>query len=423
MRELEGASLLRWQQLQLEEADRSVRRLVRGLDCFSGGGAPLPGAQRCIQGGCKSRLLLPSVAAPRAWPPLPFAVPFPARPAEGILLLDAEDGWAVRYTNSALQRLTGLQPQQVAGAAFWQLFAPAPGSGATRDGVQQAARGQQPFTVPCVLLHATNWSNAADLGGSLSSASASLSGAGSGDVGGAGLPAILVAAAASGAVTAAEARGWQGGEDERAAIAVFSVTFTPASGPDFRPDEQPIAIPPHAGNAASSSMSSSLGTSGWAGGPSEPADGRPGVDPTDRFWFATVQRLPAPAPAPAPALSGSSAAQWSVTAASLPSSPPTSPTGAAAVSRHAYLRPANMQNVTLGPLLGVGATGRCGLGLGMLSRFHALRYDAAKVQAAPSPAGMPSSTGRTSLMPPLPAAACWAGHTGAHGMARPSASR
>lgn len=37
VRELEGSNMLRLQQLQLEEVQSSVHRLVRGLDCFSGG--------------------------------------------------------------------------------------------------------------------------------------------------------------------------------------------------------------------------------------------------------------------------------------------------------------------------------------------------------------------------------------------------
>jgi hypothetical protein len=37
VRELEAGSMLMWNALALEEAHSGVRRLIRGLDCFTGG--------------------------------------------------------------------------------------------------------------------------------------------------------------------------------------------------------------------------------------------------------------------------------------------------------------------------------------------------------------------------------------------------
>lgn len=138
------------------------------------------------------------------------------------------------------------------------------------------------------------------------------------------------------------AAGQQGGSDGGAAgpssqpgagaapgAAMFSVTFTPATAPTLG-DELPIGIP--------------LYPPGGPGSPGQPPSAADAV-----LWFATVQSAPPPA---------ASHASGALSSVSEPGSPP-----AAIRNSIERLRPANMLEVELGPLLGVGASGRCaGLG-------------------------------------------------------------
>lgn len=292
VRELEGSTLLHWQQLQLEEAQRSVHRLVRGLDCFSGaraGGRRAVGTSGLQQAQGTARLLgLPGLGRRGTRPRLQPPDPLPSRPAapcaaEGILLLDAEEGWEIRYANSAVAKLTGLDQQRAVGAAFWSLFGRGPGA-APRGEVDAAVAARQPFALPCALLADSAWSRA-------SASSLAVHGSGGVEV---------------------QAYGAQ---------ALFSVTFTPATAPDFRPDEPAIAIPAYAGSGRGS-------------------NGGGGADASARLWFATLQ---------APAAEASTGAASTLASSCTPSSP------RCALER---LRPDNMREVQLGPLLGAGACGK-----------------------------------------------------------------
>ncbi|PRW61273.1 Serine threonine- kinase CTR1 [Chlorella sorokiniana] len=275
VRELESSCMLHWSQMQqlltlltqLDEAQRTVQKLVRGLDCFS----------------------------------------------EGILLCDVEGGWGVRYANSAFTRLTGLGRQQAVGTALWSLFG-LPAGGATAADIQVALRSRQPFTM-CIGLLPSSAGPAATASSPLQLTSFS-----STDV---APPSSPVGSMLMSAPTSPSSR--TGPQLETGGL--FTATFTPASSPEFRPDEPAISIPivpPPPGYSSSGS------------------DGSGGSGLEERLWFVTLQR---------PAGQQGSIASASGTNGSLASGPsPANPIS--------HLRPANMAGVQLGPLLGVGASGR-----------------------------------------------------------------
>lgn len=141
--------------------------------------------------------------------------------AEGILLCDVDQaGWGLQYSNQAITTLTGLTQQRTEGAAFWDLFTLVPSRGAGSDEeVQQAVAKGQPFTLTCRLQAAysvtAGWALAS---GRLSGSSEAGAGAGS-------------------------TRGSLDCSSSIRGPGAFVVTLTPASSPDFRPDEMPIGLP------------------------------------------------------------------------------------------------------------------------------------------------------------------------------------
>ena len=207
-------------------------------------------------------------------------------------------GWGLQYSNQAVCTLTGLTQQRTEGAAFWDLFTLVPSRGAgSIEEVQQAIGKGQPFSMTCrlqaVYSTAASWALAS---GRVSGSSEAGAGAGS----------------ARGSLDSGGIRG----------PGAFAVTLTPASAPDFRPDEVPIGLPAF----ASTSNCSAAGAH-------------------ERYWFATMQPIKAHA-----------------TGSSLPSSGTATASGggkaAVAVSSYERMRPPEMEGVQLGPLLGVGASGR-----------------------------------------------------------------
>lgn len=226
----------------------------------------------------------------------------PPRCAEGILLCDVGSGWEVKYANSAFTRLTGLARERAVGAALWSLFG-LPAGGAMPADVHAAVRSRQPFTLACGLLATSGHSEPAALG--------QLSPFSSMDVEPPTSP--------------------SGNQGPFEAAGLFSATFTPATAPEFRPDEPAIAIPiaPPPG---------SLSGAG-AGASSSNAE--------ERLWFCTLQR-----PVGRQGSERSSPGSEGSTRGSVASGP-------APPSAVGHLRPLNMAGVRLGPLLGVGASGRC----------------------------------------------------------------
>lgn len=297
--------------LQLKEAQHSVHRLVRGLDCFSGKGMGC----RTRASQCQQRLGVLKWSAAADLPCLAACMPMlrhnaapsqsrictPHR-AEGILLCDVGAGWEVRYVNSAFSRLTNVAREHAVGAAFWSLFG-LPAGGATPADVQAAVRRRQPFTLACGLLASSAHSEAAELG--------QLSPIGSMDV-----------------EPPTSPSGSQGTPCEAAAL--FSVTLTPASAPEFRPDEPAIAIP----------MIPPPGL------PSNSSGGGGGRAAEERLWFCTLQRPVARQASGRTSPGSAGTTHGSLTSGSGPPSP------------ISHLRPLNMAGVQLGPLLGVGASGR-----------------------------------------------------------------
>lgn len=223
------------------------------------------------------------------------------------MLLDVSEGFAIKYVNTAWTRLTGLTQQHASGTTFWDLFGNvAPGGGASQAEVQEAVRSRRPFTVTCGLLPMAMAESTCFSGRAAAAAG----------------PGQLSSSRLAGAAFSSSS----GGSGE----GVFSATFTPASAPEFRPDEQFLGIPvvvPAAGAA---------GASG---------------DPSRSLWFATLQQRPSPPPS---APTGSSVS-------STVGSPAYGCASTAAFSSCSmeHLRPRNMQGATLGPLLGAGANGRC----------------------------------------------------------------
>ena len=235
------------------------------------------------------RLALTLPAHPPTRPPTHSRRP----PTEGILLCDVERGWEVRYANSAFTRLTGVGRQQAEAAALWSLFG-LPAGGASAADVQAAVRSSKPLTLPIGLLP----------------------GSGSCGPGAASSP-----------------PGAAGGVQPEAS-GLFVATFSPASSPEFRPDQPAIAIP------------IAPAPPGTAASGSGPSGGGSGGVMQARLWFVTLQRPGGGQPGRA-----SSPGSASGTGGSLDSSGTT-------VSPINRLRPASMQDVQLGPLLGAGASGR-----------------------------------------------------------------
>ena len=227
----------------------------------------------------------------------------------------------MRYANSAFTRLTGLARQQAVGTSLWSLFG-LPAGGATAADVQRALHGRQPFTVSIGLLPGSS----SGPSGAASSTPLLMSPASSTDVAPPSSPpgSMLISSptipAGSTASTAPQLE----------TAGLFTATFTPASSPEFRPDEPAISIPivpPPPGLAGSSGGSS--GSSGLE----------------ERSWFVTLQR---PAGLQQGSMDSASGTHGSATVAA----------GAGPANPISYLRPDNMADVQLGPLLGVGASGR-----------------------------------------------------------------
>lgn len=227
--------------------------------------------------------------------------------AEGILLCDVDQaGWGLQYSNQAITTLTGLTQQRTEGAAFWDLFTLVPSRGAGSDEeVQQAVAKGQPFTLTCRLQAAysvtAGWALAS---GRLSGSSEAGAGAGS-------------------------TRGSLDCSSSIRGPGAFVVTLTPASSPDFRPDEMPIGLPAFA-------STSNCGAAGAC----------------ERYWFATVQPMKVH-------VTSSSQLSSSTASGSGSGSGGTAAAAAAAASSFDRMRPQEMEGVQLGPLLGVGASGRC----------------------------------------------------------------
>ena len=236
---------------------------------------------------------------------------------EGILLCDVEGGWEVRYANSAFSRLTGLGRQQAVGAALWSLFG-LPAGGATAADVQAALRGRQPFTFSIGLLPEGSVPGPGNTPVQLTPASST-------DV---EPPSSPVGSMLITTVTPTSPTSLPGSTRQLETSGLFTATFTPASSPEFRPDEPAISIP-------IVPPPPSLGTIGSGG------SGVGGVE--ERLWFVTLQR-------PAGLGSGSSLSLSTHGSAAAEASPAAPPINA--------LRPLNMADVQLGPLLGVGASGR-----------------------------------------------------------------
>lgn len=245
----------------------------------------------------------------------PLAHHSPNPSAEGILLCDVEGGWEVRYVNSAFTRLTGLGRQQVVGAALWALFG-LPAGGATAADMQSALRRRQPFTVSIGLLPSSSGPARAV------SSPLQLTPFSSTDVAPPSSPVGSMLLSAPTRPTSRTAPQLETG-------GMFTATFTPATSPEFRPDEPAISIPivpPPPGFSSSSSRE------GIGGGLEE------------RLWFVTLQR-------PAGQLGSTGSASTTHGSVGVDPSP---------ANPHSHLCPANMTDVQLGPLLGVGASGRCG---------------------------------------------------------------
>ncbi len=226
----------------------------------------------------------------------------------------------MRYANSAFTRLTGLARQQAVGSPLWSLFG-LPAGGASAADVQRALRGRQPFTVSIGLLP----SSSSGPSGAASSTPLLMSPASSTDVAPPSSPpgSMLMSSPTVPAGSSAP---------QLETAGLFTATFTPASSPEFRPDEPAISIPivpPPPGLAGSSSGSS--GSSGLE----------------ERSWFVTLQR---PTGLQRGSMDSASGTHGSATVAA----------GAGPANPISYLRPDNMTDVQLGPLLGVGASGRCG---------------------------------------------------------------
>lgn len=336
--------MLRWRRLQREEVQQPAapRRLVRRLACFSGEGRLLRGwlgSKQCsspvhVAGRPRRRCrALCQVSTP---PRLPHTLHLCAPPAEGIALCDVRKSWQITYVNTAMSRLTGLPEQQAAGASFWELFALSPRGGMTREDVDRAVASGQPVTVTCMLLP-------------------------SGSHGGGGNNVGVPTAAAVAALGATEC----------------TVTFTQAQGPDFRPDEQPVAIPAYP-----------PGLAPGGGGSSGSEDGA-----GSSYWFAAVQ------PQPSPGSSNGSTAGFSGSAGGTPCSPVSRGGGSLMASSLERMRPANMRDVELGSLLGVGASGRCALAAGLSGEVRALLNWCTACASASThqlfrihpPAGLPAS--------------------------------
>ena len=303
--------------------------------------------------------------------------------AEGILVCDVEaEGWPIRYANRAAAEVAGMEQEVLTGSSFWQLFgvAPAPGwasaagsgEGAgggrgslrSRAEVQQAVEKGQSCTVTCRLRGGgCDSSGPGSGGGAVASGGGFPShwpihgggqegcGCGSGELEGvltgrASLDTLLHGTRSqpsSGTHLRSAASSPLAGSSQRGlAQPELTVAFTPATAPTFLPDQPPIGIPALAAARSGADVACWEGEGAAHAGSGGEEESSRSAAAAGRWWFATLTRRPLQA-------SGSGGSGGAVGAAA----------ASAAAARVEYLRPRQLKDVQLGPLLGVGASGRC----------------------------------------------------------------
>jgi hypothetical protein len=266
--------------------------------------------------------------------------------AEAVLVLQvAEAGWPVVYANPAAQALLGALPIEV---PFWQLFAPAD-SHRGRSGQERLAAlpsAGRPFALAC---RRRRGGGAASLDGADSEALPPLSLRASLDS--TALPRFascppegLPEAGALGSGDYSSLNTGASGRVSAGAGAVLAVTFTPGSA---------TPAPPGHGHGAGAPPVAIPLTAGEQEGPAAAAAAASAPPPP--YWFATLRPTNDSARLE---MLGFSGTQGTPERAHSAAAALAAASSAASPIEH-MMRPEAMRDIALGPLLGVGASGRC----------------------------------------------------------------